>query len=618
MEKKEKTFFCQQIKLIAKTMKMIWHVSPITLSLISILTLISSLMPAVFLWIGKMILDIVAQFIKTGGDSAVLKPLFFWVGLELAFHIFSNGINTLSGYYSENFADRFSNEIQKTVLNKTSRLEVAFFENPTFYNKLELVKQGAMNQPMAVFDNTFQLFANVITFGSVLFIIAQLHILLIPAILILTFPILVFETKFANKRFRITQDQMPDRRLSFYIFSLFSADKYAKEWKFFGLSNYLLTNFRQIVDKIYQQSSKLRKEKMLPGFLISLTTLIIYYGFVIFLIFNIVRNGLSIGDFSLYVRAFVQSQDTSIKIYRNISTFYEKNLYLNYLFNYLEMPETIDSFINSRPVPLKEDSSPKIKLESLEKIELKNVSFKYPLTEKIIIKNLNFCIRKGEKIGLVGKNGSGKTTLIKLICGLYRPTEGEILVNEIPIDQYEWESYWRRIGIIFQDYVRFNLSARENIGFGNVEQIDNLPAIRKAAQQAGIDSLIDSLEHKYENYLGRVFMDGRQLSGGEWQKIALSRAYFRDADLTIMDEPTAFLDPLAEFEVFRVFYDAQEKKASIVISHRFSNVKLADKIYVMENGEVIEAGSHRQLMTKGGTYFHLFKQQIVSNMSEEN
>jgi ATP-binding cassette subfamily B protein len=282
------------------------------------------------------------------------------------------------------------------------------------------------------------------------------------------------------------------------------------------------------------------------------------------------------------------------------------------------MPETIDSFINSRPVPLKEDSSPKIKLESLEKIELKNVSFKYPLTEKIIIKNLNFCIRKGEKIGLVGKNGSGKTTLIKLICGLYRPTEGEILVNEIPIDQYEWESYWRRIGIIFQDYVRFNLSARENIGFGNVEQIDNLPAIRKAAQQAGIDSLIDSLEHKYENYLGRVFMDGRQLSGGEWQKIALSRAYFRDADLTIMDEPTAFLDPLAEFEVFRVFYDAQEKKASIVISHRFSNVKLADKIYVMENGEVIEAGSHRQLMTKGGTYFHLFKQQIVSNMSEEN
>lgn len=619
MKKKEKTFFREQLRLVTKTMKLIWQMAPISVSQISILTFIDSLLPAASIWISKMIFDLVAQFIKTGGDTSILAPLFLWVGLELCLKIISTGIGSFNTLISDNFAEYFSKEIQDIILIKTASLNIAFFENPTFYNKLELTKQGAMNQPIIVFNNISQLISNIITFGSVLFIIAHLHILMIPVILIITFPILLFETKFGNKRFQLTREQMPERRLSLYIFSLLSVDKFAKEWKFFGISSYLLKKNRLLMEKFYLQSGKLRKDKALPGFLLSITSIICYYGFIGFIIFNIVRNKMTIGDFSLYTRAFVQSQDSSIKIYRNISTFYEKNLYLSYLFDYLEMPATLEGNISpiQKTSNLIDKKISKRKIELLDNIELRNVSFKYPLTEKQILKNVNLQIKKGEKIGLVGKNGSGKTTLIKLICGLYQPTEGQILVNGIDLNQYDLDSYWQRLSVIFQDYVHYNLTAKENIGFGNVSKIDDITGIRNAARKTGIDEFIDSLEHKYDNYLGRVFMDGQQLSGGEWQKVALSRAYFRDADLNIMDEPTAFLDPYAEFQVFRDFYKTQREKTAIVISHRFSNVKMADAIYVMEQGAIIESGTHNRLMADRGTYYNLFNQQVSSYTLEE-
>ncbi|MDQ6708222.1 MAG: ABC transporter ATP-binding protein/permease, partial [Acidobacteriota bacterium] len=481
-----------------------------------------------------------------------------------------------------------------------SELDLVAFEDPVFYDKLERARRqttgrlGLLASLMNICQDTVSLLS--LSAGLIVFS-PWLMVLLVAAVL----PSFLGETHFTSLAYSVLYKWTPQRRELDYLRMLGASNQSAKEVKIFGLGNYLAERYRRIAERVFAENQSLAIRRAGYGSLLNLLSTGGYYGAYAVVLLRTLAGGLSLGNFTFLTRAFASSRSYIEKILSSFSDVSEQALYLQDLFEFFDMQPSIRSLPNSLPAP-----------RPIRKgFEFQNVSFAYPGAERMVIRNINFRLEPSEKVALVGQNGAGKTTLVKLLARLYDPSGGRIVLDGVDLRDYSVDDLRKEIGVIFQDYLRYDLKVSENIGFGKIEDLEDRARIEGAARKSLASDVIERLAGGMDQIVGRRFEGGVDLSGGEWQKIALARAYMRDAQLLILDEPTATLDARAEYEVFLRFADLTRGRMSVLISHRFSTVRMAGRILVLANGEVEEQGTHRELVDRGGHYAELFELQAA-------
>lgn len=554
-----------------------------------------------------LLIAIVAAKIVTGVARALQHqsqfPYFWWlvlaeVGLALLTGIFSRAID----YCDQLLADRYTYHVSVRVMRQAAQLDLTTYENPDYYDRLERARVQATDR-LAMIQQMGRLFQQVILtiiWSAVLIYRSPLMIVpLIAGVL----PSFFGETHFAFLGYAKNFRQTPDKRQMDYLRQVGGSKEAAKELKLFNLSDYLTNRFKSLSQKIYDQDVDLSRRKLIWGGLLSLISTLGYYGAYVFAIYEAVTGHYpTIGAFTLVTVAIQQSSTNFQQAFSTASGIADQALFLTDLIAFFEMKPTVQSKPNALPAP-----RPIVK-----GFEFRNVSFAYPGTTRRVLKDFNFTLRVGERIALIGENGQGKTTVVKLITRLYDPTEGRILLDGVDLRDYDLDDLHQEIGVIFQDFMRYEMTARENIAIGRVELPHTEEEIETAAHKSLAEGVIQKMPARYDQMLGRRFEGGVDLSGGEWQKIALARAYLRDAQLLVLDEPTAALDAKSELEVFQRFAELTEGKMALLISHRFSTVRMADRIVVLEGGRLVEEGTHQQLIALGGRYAEMFEMQAAS------
>jgi ATP-binding cassette subfamily B protein len=564
----------------------------------ALFTLVGGFTPLATVIIARLLIDGALTAIREGSIAPIWLPVILQLGVGLL-NAFSN---TISSLFQSLLQDRVSNHVQSMVLRKANTLDLSFFENPEFYDKLSHASEEAANRPIAMISQTFGLGRTLITLLSMLGLILHLAWWLAIVALIVPIPSFIASSRYGLKNYRMMRWQSPEKRQQMYLNRLMTVDDFNKEIKLFNLGDFFIRRYQFLAEKFYEENKRLQVARNLNNFLWSALSIAANSGIYLYVALQAVTRVISLGALSQYTMAVNQAGQNFQGVLDGISSMYENHLFVNTLFEFLEYQPKIVS--PKHPVPIETPLTSK----GLD-IEFRNVSFTYPDKAQPTLKNVSFTLRSGEAIALVGRNGAGKTTLVKLLTRLYDPDEGEILIGGRNVKEYDLHELRDHIGVIFQDYVKYNMKASENIGVGRVGEVENLELIDAAAHKSGADTVIGRLQEGYDSMLGRWFDKGMQLSGGEWQKVALARAFMRDARILILDEPTSALDAQAEYDVFTRFRHLTEGKTAIFISHRFSTVRLADRIFVIENGEVIENGSHQELMALDGRYAQLFNLQ---------
>jgi len=588
---------------LPRVLRLVWSTSALLTICMGILSLLQGFTPALSVWITGLVIDSVVTGIRIHSAS----PIWFPVGLQLAIVLLSNLFSTLSNIVQQLLQEKVSNRVQLLILEKADTLDLAFFENPEFYDKMRQATDQSSYQPVSMISQTFSLFQTTVTMFSMIFLLLQLSWWLAIVALIVPIPAFFSSIHYGWRGFQRKRWQSPERRVMDYFNRLMTVDTYNKEIKLFTLGNFFVTQFKRLANKLYEEDKEIIVRRYLINFLWSALTGVANSAIYLYVALQVVLSlgRISLGSLSRYTQAAVQAGQSFQGLLSGISSTYENNLYVNTLFEFLEYKPEIVSPPKPHPLARAKES------KGLD-IEFRNVSFTYPGKDAethAALKNVSFTIHAGEAIAVVGRNGAGKTTIVKLLTRLYDPDEGEILIDGRNIKEYDLQELRGHIGVIFQDYVTYFLSARENIGVGRVSEIDNQELVSSAAKKSGASEVIEGLAEGYDTMLGRWFNKGIQLSGGEWQKIALARAFIRDAGILVLDEPTSALDARAEYEVFTHFRTLTGGRTTVFISHRFSTVRLADRIFVIEHGNIIECGSHAQLMQLDGHYAELFNLQ---------
>ncbi|MGI9056983.1 MAG: ABC transporter ATP-binding protein [Ktedonobacteraceae bacterium] len=588
---------------LPRVLRLVWSTSALLTVFMGVLSLLQGFTPALSVWITGLVIDSVVLGIRIHSTS----PIWFPVSLQLAIVLISNLLSTLSNIVQQLLQEKVSNRVQLLILEKADTLDLAFFENPEFYDKMRQAADQSTYQPVSMISQTFSLFQTTVTMLSMIFLLLQLSWWLAIVALIVPIPAFFSSIHYGWRGFQRKRWQSPERRVMDYFNRLMTVDTYNKEIKLFTLGNFFVTQFKRLANKLYEEDKEIIVRRYLINFLWSALTGVANSAIYLYVALQVVLSlgRISLGSLSRYTQAAVQAGQSFQGLLSGISSTYENNLYVNTLFEFLEYkPEIVSP---PKPQPLAKAKGSK----GLD-IEFRNVSFTYPGKDAethAALKNVSFTIHAGEAIAVVGRNGAGKTTIVKLLTRLYDPDEGEILIDGRNIKEYDLQELRGHVGVIFQDYVTYFLSARENIGVGRVNEIDNQELVSSAAKKSGASEVIEGLAEGYDTMLGRWFNKGTQLSGGEWQKIALARAFIRDAGILVLDEPTSALDARAEYEVFTHFRTLTGGRTTVFISHRFSTVRLADRIFVIEHGNIIECGSHKELMQLDGHYAELFNLQ---------
>ncbi|MGB3530967.1 MAG: ABC transporter ATP-binding protein [Saprospiraceae bacterium] len=586
----------KSLKLLIPFFKMIWRTSPaLTLTNI-ILRLVKSAVPLAQLYIGKLIIDEIVHLINNkGGDP---HNLWVWIGLEFGVTMVSELISRVMNLTESLLGDLYGNVSSVELMNKAATIDLSMYENPDFYDKLERARRQTTGR-VVLMSMVLSQFQDIIT---ILFLSAGLIAFepwLIVLLIVAVLPSFISEAYFSRFSYSLVRSWTPQRRELDYLRYIGASVETAKEVKVFGLDHFLSKRFAKIADEYYQANKALAIKRTIWGTLLQLVSTTAYYGAYILIVIRTLAGALTIGDLTFLSGSFNRLQNQLQNILSTFTRITESALYLQDYYDFL----AIEPLIMDQPGAIQAPTTIK------HGVRFDKVGFKYPGTEIWALRNISFTLNAGEKLALVGENGSGKTTLVKLIARMYDPTEGTIYLDEVDIKKFSLATYRQMIGVIFQDFVRFNFKADENIAVGKIESLSEEETVISSAHLSLADAVIEKLPAKYKQMLGRRFADGVDLSGGEWQKIALARAYMRNASIVILDEPTAALDARAEFEVFKRFSELTAGKTAVIISHRFSTVRMADRILVLKNGQMLELGSHEELLAHQGLYHELFTLQ---------
>lgn len=581
-------------------LEIVWSTSAALTIVMAISTLVSGVLPAAIASVGGLFVDAVASALQQTGEVAeqAQSDLLFYVFLELGLVVIMTGAQKLNTVCQSILRVLLGNKVNVMILEKALTLELAHFEDAEYYDKLVRARREASSRPLSLVIKTFDLMRDVISLIAIGIFLFQFSVWAVALLAIAGVPAFVAEAKFSGEAFRIHRRRSAERRMQIYLEMVLTREDGVKEVKLLQLGKLFLQRYVDIFRNIYKEDRNLVLRRGLWGYVLGLLASGAFYFAYGWVGFAAIAGAITIGQMTMYIAQFRLGQNAVTNSLTAVNGMYEDNLYLSNLTEYLEhkIPEQTG---NKTIGPNPEDG-----------IRFEEVTFVYPDSEKPALNNVSLHIKPGESLAIVGENGSGKTTLIKLLTRLYTPVSGRIFLEGLELKKWDIEALRKKIGVIFQDFAHYQLIVGENIGIGDVDEIEQEPRIEEAAQKGMADVFVKDLPQGYKTQLGTWFKDGKELSGGQWQKIALSRAFMRSkADILILDEPTAAIDARAEAEIFNHFRDLTANKISIIISHRFSTVRMADHIIVLEQGKIQEEGSHTDLLGNGGQYATLFNLQ---------
>lgn len=587
------------LRNVPPVLKIVWRSGPGVVSFGVIARIIAAVLPLALTYVAKLIIDIVNNSLKA--HTPVPSRLWTLVLIEFGFAVASSIVTRMIDYSDSLLANKYTRHVSIEVMKHASKLDVIAYEDPVFYDRLERARVQATDRLVMIQSIgrlELQLITAIAYSVAVMIYAPWLMLLLIAAVV----PAFLGETHFAFLGYAKNFRQTPIKRQLDYLRQAGATKEAAKELKLFNLADFFTSRFAKLSEIIYEQDVELAKKRLTIGSFLSLVSTGGYYGAYAYVIWRTVAGRLTIGTFYFLITAIMQASSNIQQVFSTLSGIADQALFLTDLLAFFEMKPTIRSKPNAllAPRPIRQG------------FEFRDVSFQYPGNSRMVIDRLNFHLHPGERVALIGENGQGKTTLVKLITRLYDPTEGQILLDGIDLREYDLEDLYREIGVIFQDFMRYEMTARENIAVGKITEIEDLPLLKGAAHKSLADEVIARLPANYEQMLGRRFEGGVDLSGGEWQKLALARAYLRNSQLLILDEPTAALDARSEYEVFQRFAELTAGKMALFISHRFSTVRMADRIVVLESGRIVEDGTHEKLTHMGGRYAEMFELQAAS------
>ena len=618
---------------LPRVLRLVWEASPATTLALFITTAIAGIMPAAAAWTAKLLIDAVVQGIAvhnfhqpdrvwplcaSPAASCAIGPwelpaftaigaIVFLAVLQLALFALTALLGTIRNITQQLLQNSVAMRIQLMVMEKAATLDLAFYEDPASYDLLRRAQTDSINRPVMMISTAFGLVQTLLTFVTMIALLVAVSPLSALLALVSPIPAFIADTRYGWWGYNIARWGSRLLRRMNYLVTLVTTDTFAKEVKLFGLGSYFIARYKLIAEAFYASQRRQVARRYMTGFALGNLSTIATSLTYLYVALQAIAGRLTLGDLTLYTAAAQSVQGSIQGLLGGFAGMYEHNLYLNNLYELMATKTSLP--VAPAPVAVPERMRGEIRFD--------NVTFAYPGAEKNALTNLSFTVKAGETLAVVGRNGAGKTTLFKLICRLYDPAEGRILIDGIDLRDFEPDEVRKQIGAMFQDYVDYQATASENIGLGNVGQISDREAIVHAGRQAGADELISKLPDGYDTALGKWFDAGVNLSGGEWQKVALARAFMRDAKILLLDEPTSALDAQAEYDLFERLRSLTMGRTAVYISHRFSTVRRADRIVFLEHGRLAEEGTHEELMRLDGQYARLFRMQAAAYTGED-
>ena len=596
---REKISVRELLEQLPGTLRLVWQADRVNALLLVLSSLLLSLQPAAMAYVAKLIVDGVVAALKAP-TAAGRRQVLLFVGLELALALVGLVLRRFNVLLNALLRARLGNLINELILEKSLTLELKHFEDPSLYDKLQNARREASARPLSLATAALEIITSLVmlaSFGVVLWTIAWWAVF---ALAVSALPAFWVEARLSGESFRLLSWRAPEGRKLNYLEWILTRDSHVKEVKLYGLGQLILSRYRALFAKFFAQDAALSKKRFWLHLVSTVVAQAALYGCYAFVVWRALSGALTVGDLTLAFAVFTQGQGAFTTLLTTAAGMYEDALFMSNLFAFLSVEAPGESATVAPPRSL---------TRGPHALVLENVSFRYPGKEKWALREVTLSLEPGEKLGLVGENGAGKSTLIKLLLRLYDPTEGRITYGGVDLRELDPAELRRRFGAVFQDFARYQFPVSENIGLGEPSRLDDRPAIEAAAEAGGATELVKSLPRGWDTVLGSWFDDAQDLSAGQWQKLAVARAFMRDAEVLILDEPTASIDAEAEFAMFQRFATLAKQRPAVIISHRFSTVRLADQIAVLEGGRLTELGSHQQLVAKGGRYAGLFELQ---------